>query len=43
MRELISRKKNDLKQQLDDINAVLIELNELETKSINTFKKSFQH
>jgi DNA-binding transcriptional MerR regulator len=31
MMELISHKKNDLKQQLDDINAVLIELNELET------------
>ena len=30
MMELISQKKNDLKQQLDDINAVLIELNDLE-------------
>lgn len=30
MMELISSKKNDLKQQLDDINAVLIELNDLE-------------
>ena len=30
MMELISYKKNDLKQQLDDINAVLIELDDLE-------------
>lgn len=30
MMELIAQKKNDLKQQLDDINAVLIELNDLE-------------
>lgn len=30
MMELISLKKSDLKQQLDDINAVLIELNDLE-------------
>lgn len=30
MMELISLKKNDLKQQLDDINAVLIELDDLE-------------
>jgi DNA-binding transcriptional MerR regulator len=31
MMELIAQKKNDLKQQLDDINAVLIELNDLES------------
>lgn len=30
MIELINQKKNDLKQQLNDINAVLIELNDLE-------------
>ena len=30
MMDLIAEKKNDLKQQLDDINAVLIELNDLE-------------
>lgn len=30
MMELIAQKKNELKQQLDDINAVLIELNGLE-------------
>ena len=30
MMALISQKKDDLKQQFDDINAVLIELNELE-------------
>lgn len=30
MMELIAQKKNDLKQQLDDINAVLLELNDLE-------------
>ena len=28
--DLIAKKKSDLKQQLDDINAVLIELNDLE-------------
>ena len=35
MIELISQKKNDLKQQLDDINAVLIELNDLENNCQN--------
>ncbi|NQY89658.1 MAG: MerR family DNA-binding transcriptional regulator [Colwellia sp.] len=30
MMELIYQKKNDLKQQLEDINAVLIELNDIE-------------
>jgi DNA-binding transcriptional MerR regulator len=30
MMELISEKKNDLKQKLDDINALLIELNDIE-------------
>ena len=30
MMDLISQKKNDLKQQLEDINAVLIELNDIE-------------
>ncbi len=35
MMELISHKKNDLKQQLDDINAVLIELNGLEDNCQN--------
>ncbi len=35
MMELISQKKNDLKQQFDDINAVLIELNDLETNCQN--------
>jgi len=35
MMELISQKKNDLKQQLDDINAVLIELNDLEDNCQN--------
>jgi DNA-binding transcriptional MerR regulator len=35
MMELISQKKNDLKQQLDDINAVLIELNDLENNCQN--------
>ncbi len=35
MMELIFQKKNDLKQQLDDINAVLIELNDLEDNCQN--------
>jgi len=35
MMELISLKKSDLKQQLDDINAVLIELNDLEDNCQN--------
>ena len=30
MMELVSEKKTDLKQKLDDINALLIELNDLE-------------
>ena len=39
MMELISQKKNDLKQQLDDINAVLIELNDLESNCQNILNK----
>lgn len=35
MMELIAQKKNDLKQQFDDINAVLIELNDLENNCQN--------
>jgi len=35
MMELIAKKKDDLKQQLDDINAVLIELNDLEDNCQN--------
>jgi len=35
MMGLIAQKKNDLKQQLDDINAVLIELNDLESNCQN--------
>ena len=35
MMDLIAEKKNDLKQQLDDINAVLIELNDLENNCQN--------
>ena len=35
MMELIAKKKNDLKQQLDDINAVLIELNDLQDNCQN--------
>ncbi len=35
MMELIAQKKKDLKQQLDDINAVLIELNGLEDNCQN--------
>ncbi len=36
MMDLIAQKKLDLKQQLDDINAVLIELNELEKNCLKT-------
>jgi DNA-binding transcriptional MerR regulator len=36
--ELIHNKKNDLKQQLEDINAVLIELNDLEDSCQETLK-----
>ncbi|PKI17396.1 MerR family transcriptional regulator [Colwellia sp. 12G3] len=36
--ELINNKKNDLKQQLEDINAVLIELNDLEVNCQETLK-----
>jgi DNA-binding transcriptional MerR regulator len=39
MMELIAQKKNDLKQQLDDINAVLIELNDLEDNCQNILTK----
>lgn len=39
MMELIAQKKNDLKQQLDDINAVLIELNDLEDNCQNILVK----
>lgn len=39
MMELIVQKKTDLKQQLDDINAVLIELNDLEDNCQNILKK----
>lgn len=35
MMELIAQKKSDLKQQLEDINAVLIELNDLEDNCQN--------
>jgi|TARA_B110000240_G_C13266637_1_gene354025 DNA-binding transcriptional MerR regulator len=34
--KLISQKKNDLNQQLEDINAVLIELDELEKNCLKT-------
>jgi DNA-binding transcriptional MerR regulator len=40
MMDLIAQKKEDLKQKLDDINAVLIELDELEInckKVLNTY------
>jgi DNA-binding transcriptional MerR regulator len=40
MMDLIAQKKEDLKQKLDDINAVLIELDELEVnckKVLNTY------
>ncbi|MGB0948303.1 MAG: MerR family DNA-binding protein, partial [Pseudoalteromonas marina] len=42
MMDLIAQKKADLKQQLDDINAVLIELDELETnckKVLNSYSE----
>ena len=39
MMDLIAQKKNDLKQQLDDINAVLIELNDLEDNCQNILAK----
>ncbi len=39
MMSLISDKKNDLKQQLEDINAVLIELNDLEDNCKNILDK----
>ncbi len=39
MMELIAQKKNDLRQQLDDINAVLIELNDLEDNCQNILTK----
>lgn len=39
MMELIAKKKDDLKQQLDDINAVLIELNDLEDNCQNILTK----
>jgi len=39
MIELISQKKNDLKQQLDDVNAVLVELNGLEDNCQNILTK----
>lgn len=39
MMDLIYQKKNDLKQQLDDINAVLIELNDLEDNCRNILEK----
>ncbi len=35
---LINNKKNDLKQQLEDINAILIELNDLEDNCKSTLK-----
>lgn len=35
---LINNKKNDLKQQLEDINAILIELNDLEDNCKTTLK-----
>ncbi len=37
--ELISQKKNELKQKLEDINAVLIELNDLEDNCQNILIK----
>ncbi|RHW75492.1 MerR family DNA-binding transcriptional regulator [Colwellia sp. RSH04] len=39
MMKLIAQKKNDLKQQLEDINAVLLELNDLESNCQNTLAK----
>jgi DNA-binding transcriptional MerR regulator len=37
--KLIAQKKNDLSQQLEDINAVLIELNDLETNCLDTLSR----
>ena len=42
MMALIAQKKNDLKQQLDDINAVLIELDDLEKNCQNILTKLTQ-
>lgn len=39
MMALIAQKKNELKQQLDDINAVLIELDDLENNCQNILTK----
>mgnify|MGYP003385154425 CR=1 FL=1 len=39
MMELITQKKNDLKQQLDDINAVLIELEDIGSNCKKTLTK----
>ncbi|GAA6173188.1 MerR family DNA-binding transcriptional regulator [Colwellia sp. KU-HH00111] len=39
MMALIAQKKNELKQQLDDINAVLIELDDLESNCQNILTK----
>ncbi|MFB1015291.1 MAG: DNA-binding transcriptional MerR regulator [Alteromonadaceae bacterium] len=37
--KLIAQKKSDLSQQLEDINAVLIELNDLETNCLDTLSR----
>ena len=42
MMALIAQKKNELKQQLDDINAVLIELDDLEENCQNILTKLTQ-
>lgn len=42
MMALIAQKKNELKQQLDDINAVLIELDDLEDNCQNILTKLTQ-
>lgn len=42
MMALIAQKKNELKQQLDDINAVLIELDDLESNCQNILTKLTQ-
>lgn len=42
MMALIAQKKNELKQQLDDINAVLIELDDLENNCQNILTKLTQ-
>lgn len=39
MMDLISQKKNELKQKLEDINAVLIELNDLEDNCQSILRK----